>query len=89
MAAYSVSRSSFHARSILMFYPGSYEAPPTVRPAVEKIVLTSPSLGEFIETPFLRKGVFLLDVAFSNNFEEVELSVLLARIVDRGYTLIS
>ena len=84
---FPVGAGAFIGGAYLYFYQGGYHAPPTVRVPFESIVVPTASVAGFVEAPTPREGVFLLDVAHSNNFDEAELSPLLSRVASRGYTI--
>ncbi|MBI2936413.1 MAG: hypothetical protein HYY31_06395 [Chloroflexi bacterium] len=71
----------------LFYYPGSYEPPSTVRPSLEQIAVSTPPVrGVTLALP-PRRGVLLVDLAHFNNFDEEEISTLLSRVADAGFSI--
>ncbi|MCH8206418.1 MAG: hypothetical protein IH956_05380 [Chloroflexi bacterium] len=69
------------------FYRGGYDPPPEVRLPLDRINVPSSSFKGFVDEPSIKEGLFVVDAAHRNSYSAGELSTLLARVVDRGYSV--
>ena len=69
------------------YYRGIYSPPDTPEIAFERIILPTPVTQGFAEALPRREGVFLLDKAHLNGFDERDVNRLLTRISETGYRI--
>ncbi|MFH1016461.1 MAG: hypothetical protein V1771_05625 [Chloroflexota bacterium] len=67
------------------FYNGSYSAPQTKTPGYEHITAPTPSAAKFTDSARAGTGTVLIDEVHDNQFTVDELSVLVERVLSRGY----
>ena len=77
--------AAFLAAFFYFGYPGGYDAPTVAQVPAESITAPASILGELPLFPPTEKGVLLVDGLHGNDFTKQELSVLLARVAERGY----
>ena len=77
--------ASFLAAFFYFGYPGGYDAPTVVQASPESMTAPVSALGELPLFPPTEEGTFLVDGLHGNDFTKQELSVLVARVSDRGY----
>ena len=77
----------FFLGAYFYFYGGDYDAPETVEIPFDSIVSPASSHFTFAEVPELRPGLLLVDLSHRNDFNEGEISSLLARVSDRGHDI--
>ncbi len=82
-----IAAIAFFAVATFFFYDGTYEPPPGAKVAVEQITLPDYASASFTRPQSVRRGVFLLDNAHGNDFDESDLEVLFARVASRGYSV--
>ena len=78
---------AFFLGAYFFFYRGGYDAPQTVEIPFDSIVSPASSHSTFTEVPQLRHGLLLVDLSHRNDFNEGEISSLLARVSDRGHDI--
>jgi len=78
---------AFFLGAYFFFYRGGYDAPPAVDISFEDIVQPTSSQVSFSEVPQIHEGTLIIDGAHRNDFTEGEISVLLAKIASRGYSV--
>ena len=79
---------AFFLGAWLFFYRGGYDPPPVVNVPFEQIGVPSSVFGSFDETPAVQPGLLLLDDAHGNDFTRQEVTALISRVSDRGYTVV-
>ncbi|MCH8351249.1 MAG: hypothetical protein IIB29_13415, partial [Chloroflexi bacterium] len=77
--------AAFLAAFFYFGYPGGYDAPTVAQVPAESITAPVSTLGELPLFPPTEKGTLLVDGLHGNDFTKQELSVLLARVAQRGY----
>ncbi len=77
--------ASFLAAFFYFGYPGGYDAPTVAQLPPESMTAPASTLGALPLFPPTEKGTLLVDGLHGNDFTTQELSVLLARVADRGY----
>ncbi len=78
---------AFFLGAYFFFYRGGYDAPPPLNISFEDIVQPTSSQASFTEVPQIHEGMLLVDGVHRNEFTKAEISSLLAKIADRGYSI--
>ncbi|PKB73521.1 MAG: hypothetical protein BZY75_01510 [SAR202 cluster bacterium Io17-Chloro-G7] len=82
-----IAALAFFLGAYFFFYRGGYEAPPPLDISFEHIVQPTSSKASFSEVPQIHEGTLLVDGVHRNEFTKEEISPLLAKIADRGYSI--
>ena len=69
------------------FYRGDYDPPTETRLSLDKINVPVSSFKGFLDVPPIKEGLFVVDAGHRNGYTPGEISTLLARVVDRGYSV--
>ena len=77
----------FYLTSSLLFYRGSYSPPSVTGKPIEQFSLPSYPSNRSTDVPVARDGVFVLDKAHLNGFDDEELDTLVSKVAARGYTV--
>ena len=78
---------AFFLGAYFFFYRGGYDPPPTVDIPLERIEAPSSGFTFIPDTPSIQKGMLLLDGAHLNDFDKGEISALLSRVSDHGFSI--
>ena len=77
----------FFGAAFGFFYRGVYEPPPANLVAYQDAISQPYPIRRHAEIPVQRKGLLLVDNAHATSYDENEISGLLARVADRGYSI--
>lgn len=75
----------FFLGAYFYFYRGTYDPPPEVSVAFQRLAPPASVHNTFTEVPEIHRGTLLVDGAHRNDFSPEELTSLLSRIADRGH----
>lgn len=75
----------FFLGAYFYFYRGTYDPPPEVSVAFQRLAPPVSVHTTFTEVPEIRRGTLLVDGAHRNDFSPEEITSLLSRIADRGH----
>jgi hypothetical protein len=75
----------FFLGAYFYFYRGTYDPPPEVAVAYQRLAPPVSVHTTFTEVPEIRLGTLLVDGAHRNDFSPAEITSLLSRIADRGH----
>ena len=78
---------AFFLGAYFSYYRGGYDAPDSPEVALSKVTVPSSTFGVFTEAPSFREGLMVVDGAHGNDFVSQEITALLSRVADRGYTI--
>ena len=77
----------FFGAAFGFFYRGVYEPPPANLVAYQDTIPQTLPVRSHVENPVQRNGLLLVDNAHATSYDENEISGLLARVADRGYSI--